>query len=74
MTQSLTAMYFLYALAGFGASIVYCGSIGVALKWFPDRRGFAAGIIAAGFGSGSALFLSPSCAIFCKPTVTQAPS
>ncbi len=57
MTKSLTAMYFLYALAGFGAAIVYCGSIGVALKWFPDRRGFAAGIIAAGFGSGSALFV-----------------
>jgi MFS transporter, OFA family, oxalate/formate antiporter len=57
MTQSLVAMYLLYALAGFGAAIVYCGSIGVALKWFPDRRGFAAGIIAAGFGSGSALFV-----------------
>lgn len=58
MTQSLTAMYLLYAFAGFGAAIVYCGSIGVALKWFPDRRGFAAGIIAAGFGSGSALFVA----------------
>jgi OFA family oxalate/formate antiporter-like MFS transporter len=57
MTKSLTMMYLLYAVAGFGASIVYCGSIGVALKWFPDRRGFAAGIIAAGFGSGSALFV-----------------
>jgi OFA family oxalate/formate antiporter-like MFS transporter len=57
MTQSLWTMYGLYALAGFGAAIVYCGSIGVALKWFPDRRGFAAGIIAAGFGSGSALFV-----------------
>ncbi|MEO5922253.1 MAG: oxalate/formate MFS antiporter [Bryobacteraceae bacterium] len=65
MTQSLTAMYFLYALAGFGAAIVYCGSIGVALKWFPDRRGFAAGIIAAGFGSGSALFV-PALSYFLK--------
>lgn len=54
---SIWEMYALYALAGFGAAIVYCGSIGVALKWFPDRRGFAAGIIAAGFGSGSALFI-----------------
>jgi OFA family oxalate/formate antiporter-like MFS transporter len=50
-------LYFLYGLAGFGAAIVYCGSIGVALKWFPDRRGLAAGVIAAGFGSGSALFI-----------------
>jgi OFA family oxalate/formate antiporter-like MFS transporter len=54
---SLTGLYLMYGLAGFGAAIVYCGSIGVALKWFPDRRGFAAGIIAAGFGSGSALFI-----------------
>jgi OFA family oxalate/formate antiporter-like MFS transporter len=53
--QSLTALYLLYALAGLGAATVYCGSIGVALKWFPDRRGLAAGVIAAGFGSGSAL-------------------
>jgi OFA family oxalate/formate antiporter-like MFS transporter len=57
MTHSLPMMYFLYGLAGFGAAIVYCGSIGVALKWFPDRRGVAAGIIAAGFGSGAALFI-----------------
>ncbi len=56
-TTTIWQMYALYALAGFGAAIVYCGSIGVALKWFPDRRGFAAGIIAAGFGSGSALFI-----------------
>lgn len=55
--NTIWQMYALYALAGFGAAIVYCGSIGVALKWFPDRRGFAAGIIAAGFGSGSALFI-----------------
>jgi MFS transporter, OFA family, oxalate/formate antiporter len=57
MTHSLWALYGLYAIAGLGAAIVYCGSIGVALKWFPDRRGFAAGMIAAGFGSGSALFI-----------------
>jgi OFA family oxalate/formate antiporter-like MFS transporter len=55
--QSLQSLYLLYALAGFGAAMVYCGSIGVALKWFPDRRGMAAGMIAAGFGSGSALFV-----------------
>jgi len=50
-------MYLLYALTGFGAAIVYCGSLGVALKWFPDKRGLASGAIAAGFGSGSALFI-----------------
>lgn len=54
---SLWQLYLFYALAGFGAAIVYCGSLGVALKWFPDKRGLAAGAIAAGFGSGSALFI-----------------
>ncbi len=50
-------LYAFYALAGVGAAFVYSGSIACALKWFPDRRGLAAGIIAAGFGSGSALFI-----------------
>jgi MFS transporter, OFA family, oxalate/formate antiporter len=39
-----------------GAAFVYSGCIGSALKWYPHRRGFASGWIAAGFGSGSALF------------------
>ena len=37
--------------------MVYCGCTGIGLKWFPDKRGMAAGIIAAGFGSGSAPFI-----------------
>ena len=55
--NSLPALYAFYAAAGIGASLVYCGSMGVALKWFPDKRGLAAGITAAGFGSGTALFI-----------------
>jgi OFA family oxalate/formate antiporter-like MFS transporter len=55
--HSLTELYFFYSLAGFGAALVYCGSMGIALKWFPDKRGLAAGIISAGFGSGAALFI-----------------
>ena len=54
---TLTALYASYALAGLGAAMVYCGCIGVALKWFPDKRGLAAGTIAAGFGAGSSLFI-----------------
>jgi OFA family oxalate/formate antiporter-like MFS transporter len=54
----LPELYALYSLAGFGAALVYCGSMGIALKWFPDKRGLAAGLIAAGFGSGAALFVS----------------
>lgn len=54
--SSLTQLYLCYALAGVGAAFVYSGCIGSALKWYPHRRGFASGWIAAGFGSGSALF------------------
>jgi OFA family oxalate/formate antiporter-like MFS transporter len=54
---SLPALYAFYAAAGIGAALVYSGCIGSALKWFQDRRGFAAGVIAAGFGGGTALFI-----------------
>ncbi len=54
---SLPMLYALYCAAGIGAAFVYSGSIGSALKWFKDRRGLAAGIMAAGFGGGTALFI-----------------
>jgi OFA family oxalate/formate antiporter-like MFS transporter len=54
--STLTQLHIYYALAGVGAAFVYSGCIGSALKWYPHRRGFASGLIAAGFGSGSALF------------------
>ena len=47
----------LYAIAGLGTGFVYCCSIAVGLKWFPDKRGLASGLIAAGYGSGAALFI-----------------
>ncbi|HEY6506595.1 MAG TPA: MFS transporter, partial [Vicinamibacterales bacterium] len=54
---SLPMLYALYCLAGIGAAFVYSGSIGSALKWFKERRGLASGIMAAGFGGGTALFI-----------------
>ena len=55
--RSLPALYTLYCMAGMGAAFVYSGSIGSALKWFKEKRGLAAGIMAAGFGGGTALFI-----------------
>src|ERR1700739_453421 len=57
--ESLTALYFSYAVAGLGAGIVYGTAIGLAMKWFPDHRGLAAGLTAAGFGAGSAATVAP---------------
>jgi MFS transporter, OFA family, oxalate/formate antiporter len=57
MVNSLPALYTLYVLAGIGAALIYGGCMGSALKWFTKRRGFAAGVIAAGFGGGTALFV-----------------
>ena len=54
---SLPMLYALYCVAGIGAAFVYSGSIGSALKWFKERRGLASGIMAAGFGGGTALFI-----------------
>jgi OFA family oxalate/formate antiporter-like MFS transporter len=53
--ESLTQLKVFYAVAGVGAAFVYSGCVGSALKWYPTNRGFAAGIIAAGFGGGSGL-------------------
>jgi MFS transporter, OFA family, oxalate/formate antiporter len=57
LVDSLPGLYMCYAVAGIGAALVYSGSMGSALKWFRDRRGLASGIMAAGFGGGTALFI-----------------
>src|SRR5580658_5557611 len=54
IADSLPALYGAQALAGIGAGAVYGTCVGNALKWFPDRRGLAAGLTAMGFGAGAA--------------------
>ena len=57
--DSLSLLYVGAAVGGIGAGAVYGTCVGNALKWFPDRRGLAAGLTAAGFGAGSALTIVP---------------
>ncbi|WP_454726460.1 MULTISPECIES: oxalate/formate MFS antiporter [Cupriavidus] len=59
VASSLPLLYFAAAVGGVGAGAVYGTCVGNALKWFPNRRGLAAGITAAGFGAGSALTVVP---------------
>jgi len=53
---SLFSFYALYSIAGVGVACVYACGVAMAVKWFPDRRGIASGIITAGYGMGAAAF------------------
>ncbi|HEV7855853.1 MAG TPA: oxalate/formate MFS antiporter [Herminiimonas sp.] len=57
--DSLPLLYVAAVISGIGAGCVYGTCVGNALKWFPDRRGLAAGLTAAGFGAGAAITVVP---------------
>jgi MFS transporter, OFA family, oxalate/formate antiporter len=58
--DSVTGLYLTYGLfCGVGTGIVYIGIVGLMLKWFPDRRGLATGVVAAGYGFGAILTTFP---------------
>jgi OFA family oxalate/formate antiporter-like MFS transporter len=57
--QSLQSLYVAAVIGGLALGCVFGTCMGTALKWFPDKRGLAAGVIAAGYGLGAALTSVP---------------
>jgi MFS transporter, OFA family, oxalate/formate antiporter len=58
--QSVLGLYLTYGLlGGVGTGIIYVGVVGLMVQWFPDKRGFAAGLVAAGYGMGAIVTTFP---------------
>jgi MFS transporter, OFA family, oxalate/formate antiporter len=70
---TLTGLYLTYGLlGGIGTGIVYVGVIGHMVQWFPDRRGFATGVVAAGYGMGALLTTFPIAELLTESGYQQA--
>lgn len=57
---TVSDLYLTYGvLGGLGTGIVYVGVVGLMVRWFPQNRGFAVGMVAAGYGIGALLTTFP---------------
>jgi MFS transporter, OFA family, oxalate/formate antiporter len=71
--SSVFALYFTYGLlGGIGTGIVYVGVIGHMVQWFPDTRGLATGLVAAGYGMGALLTTFPIAAVMRESSLQDA--
>ena len=71
--SSLTMLYLTYGLlGGIGTGIVYVGVVGHMVQWFPDMRGLATGLVAAGYGIGALLTTFPIAAVLRDSTYQDA--
>ena len=71
--SSLTMLYLTYGLlGGIGTGIVYVGVIGHMVQWFPDKRGLATGLVAAGYGVGALLTTFPIASVLRESTYQDA--
>ncbi|WP_158811649.1 oxalate/formate MFS antiporter [Beijerinckia sp. L45] len=63
LASQISSLYGLYAtyglFCGVGTGFVYIGVVGLMVRWFPERRGFAVGVVAAGYGFGALLTTFP---------------
>jgi oxalate/formate antiporter len=57
---TITGLYLTYGvLGGIGTGVIYVGVVGLMVQWFPDKRGFATGMVAAGYGMGAIVTTVP---------------
>jgi OFA family oxalate/formate antiporter-like MFS transporter len=59
LAPNVVTLWVVYAIGGVGAGAIYGACVGTALKWFPDHRGLCAGLVAGGYGAGTALTIIP---------------